>query len=98
MKITRLISESDFADYQPPKPTAQPFNGHHKQWVEACKTGSPTGTNFNYAGALTETVLLGVVAFRAGKKIEWDGPNMKVTNISEANRLLKTEYRKGWEV
>lgn len=64
--------------------------------MAACKTGSPTGCNFDYAGALTETVLLGNVAFRTGKKLEWDGANLKVTSCPEAERLVRREYRRGW--
>ena len=53
-------------------------------------------SNFDYAGMLTETILLGNVAIVAGKKLEWDGPNLKVTNDADANQLLRREYRKGW--
>jgi hypothetical protein len=53
-------------------------------------------SNFNYAGMLTETILLGNVAMRAGKKLDWDGPNMKFTNNSDANKFLHFDYRKGW--
>ena len=56
----------------PPKPTLPRSPGHHAEWIEACKTGKPTGTSFDYAGPLTELVLLGNVALRAGRKIEWD--------------------------
>ncbi|MBL7039647.1 MAG: Gfo/Idh/MocA family oxidoreductase [Pirellulaceae bacterium] len=69
---------------------------HPQEWIAACKTGSPTGCNFEYAGPLTETVLLGTVAHRAGKKIEWDAENMKVTNCPEANEFIRREYRYGW--
>ena len=53
-------------------------------------------SNFDYAGMLTETILLGNVAMRAGKKLEWDGPSLKITNVPEADKYLQTEYRKGW--
>ena len=53
-------------------------------------------SNFDYAGLLTETILLGNVAMRVGKKIEWDGPGLQVTNSSEAAQYIKREYRKGW--
>ena len=58
----------------------------------------PTGCNFEYSGPLTETVLLGTVAHRAGKKIEWDAENMKVTNVPDANKYVQKEYRKGWQL
>ena len=56
--------------------------GHHAEWIDACKTGSPTGTSFDYAGPLTELVLLGNVVLCAGRKIEWDCANRCVTNGS----------------
>jgi hypothetical protein len=71
---------------------------HYHEWTEACRTGSATGTNFGYAGNLTETILLGTVAFRTGEKIEWDAAKMKVTNNLKANEYIRREYRKGWEL
>jgi len=53
-------------------------------------------SNFDYASRLTEMVLLGNIAIRAGKRIEWDAEKMSVTNLPEANRFVKREYRKGW--
>ena len=69
---------------------------HAEEWITACKTGSPTGCHFDYSGPLTETVLLGTVAHRAGRKLEWDAENMKVTNCPEANQFVRREYRRGW--
>ncbi len=71
---------------------------HHRQWIAACKTGSSTGSNFDYAGPFTEIVLLGNVAYRTGKTIQYDPQQMKVTNVPSANDLLDKEYRRGWEV
>jgi hypothetical protein len=62
------------------------------------KTGAATTCNFGYGSMLTETVLLGNVAYRSGKRIEWDRPSMKVTNFPEANRYLRREYRTGWSL
>jgi predicted dehydrogenase len=77
-------------------------DGMKAEWVEAIRNGKPeiAMSNFDYAALLTETILLGNVAIRAGrgKKLEWDGPNMRVTNWPEAERYIKGEYRKGWEV
>jgi hypothetical protein len=70
--------------------------GHYKEWLEACKGGKKAGANFDYGGPLTEMVLLGNVAIRTGKKLDWDGPNMKVTNVPEANEYLHRPYRGGW--
>ena len=54
--------------------------------------------NFGYAGPLTEMVLLGCVAMRARERVEWDGPNMKITNVPEANTFLRRTYRNGWKL
>ena len=62
----------------------------------ACKTGSPTTCNFDYSGALAEAVLLGNVAYRSGKKLEWDAENLKATDCPEADRYIRLEYRQGW--
>ena len=91
-----LLPEADFKDYKPPEPTIPTSIGHHKEWIEACKTGSPTTCNFDYSGALTEAVLLGTVAYRVGQKLDWDPVDLKATNCPEADRYLRREYRKGW--
>jgi hypothetical protein len=54
--------------------------------------------DFSYSGPFTETVLIGIAAFRSGKKLEWDGMAMKARNAPEADQYIKREYRKGWEV
>ena len=91
-----LWPEKKFTDYQPPEPSIPPSIGHHKEWIVACKTGSETTCNFDYSGAVTESLLLGNMAFRTGQELQWDGVNMKVTNCPEANNFLQREYRKGW--
>ena len=92
----QLYPEAKFADYQPPEPTIPDSIGHHQEWIVACKTGSPTTCNFDYSGALSEAVLLGNVAYRAGQKLQWDAKNLKATNCPEADRYLRREYRPGW--
>jgi predicted dehydrogenase len=74
--------------------------GMKREWVAAIKANRPevAFSNFNIAGMLTETILLGNAAMKAGKLLEWDGPNLKFTNAPEANYLLKREYRSGWSV
>ena len=68
------------------------------EWIQACKTGSPTTCNFDYSGALTEAVLLGNVAYRTGEQLEWDAATLKATNCPQADQFLHREYRKGWEL
>lgn len=92
----RLLPEKQFEGFVPPKPTIPNSIGHHKEWVEACKKGGPTTCNFDYSGALTEAVLLGNVAYRLGKPINWDAANLKAVGEPEAERLIRKEYRRGW--
>ncbi len=94
----KLLPEEQFADFEPPAPSLPRSAGHHKEWIQACKTGSPTTCNFAYAGALTETVLLGDVAYRAGHRLDWNGLLLKVTNSGTAMNYIRTEYRRGWEL
>jgi len=69
---------------------------HHKEWIAACKVGLPTKSNFDYAARLAEIVLLGNVALRVGKRIEWDAEKMQATNCPEAEPLIDRPYRDGW--
>lgn len=94
----RLLPEKQFEGFTPPKPTIPNSIGHHKEWVEACKTGGTTTCNFDYSGALTESVLLGNVAYRLGKPITWDAANLKAVGEPEAERFLRKEYRSGWSL
>ncbi len=92
----KLYPQEKFADFKPPEPTIPNSVGHHKEWIVACKTGGATTCNFDYSGALSEAVLLGVVAYRVGRKIQWDAAKLKATGCPEADKYLRREYRKGW--
>jgi predicted dehydrogenase len=94
----RLFPEDQFKDFTPPPKSIPDSIGHHQEWILACKTGSPTLCNFDYSGALTETVLLGTVAYRSGKTLQWDAADLRVKNAPEAEKFLRREYRKGWEL
>jgi predicted dehydrogenase len=94
----RLLPESQFAGFVPPPPFIPDSIGHYNEWLQACQTGSPTSCNFDYAGALSEAVLLGNVAYRAGTKLEWDATALKVKNCKEAMNYVNRDYRKGWAV
>ena len=94
----RLFPVEKFKGYEPPKPTIPRSIGHHAEWIKACKDGSPTTCNFDYSGALSEAVLLGNVAFRAGQPLEWDAEKLKATNYPDADQFISKKYRKGWEV
>ena len=94
----RLIPESKMQAYKRPPKTIRRVKGHHRDWIDACKGGNAASSNFDYAGPLTEMVLLGQVALRTGKKIYWDGPNLKATNAPEADKYIKPVFREGWSL
>jgi len=93
-----LLPLEKFKDFQAPKRSIPPSIGHHKEWIQACKTGSPTLCNFDYSGRLNENLLLGTVACRVGQKLEWDAKALKATNCPEADRFIRKKYRPGWEL
>jgi len=99
----RLIPESRMKEYKKSPQTLPRSPGHHREWINACKGGPPAGSNFDVAGPLAEVVLLGNIAIRLGQKLYenglklyYDGPNMKITNLPEANQYIRSEYRQGW--
>lgn len=100
-----VISDSGSIEQITGAPQKLPSNnggddGMKQEWVAAIKAGRPeiALSNFEYAAKLTETILLGNVAMKAGKLLEWDGPNLSFKNVPEANQFLKREYRKGWSI
>jgi predicted dehydrogenase len=93
-----LLPADRFAGFKRPEPLIPASIGHHAEWVEAIKSGGSTTCNFDYSGALTEAVLLGTVAYRAGEPLAWDGAQFKITNSARGQQLLHKEYRKGWEL
>lgn len=96
----RLLPEEKFADFKRPDQWIAPSIGHHAEWIQACKENRPDAPTcaFGYAGRLTETVLLGMVSFKADAKIEWDAEAARVTNVESANQFLSREYRAGWSL
>jgi predicted dehydrogenase len=94
----KLLPEKQFAGFVPPPKSIPDSIGHHREWVEACRKNDPSATlcHFDYSGPLSEAVLLGNVAYRSGKSIEWDAKTMQIANAPEAAQFLQYEYRKGW--
>ncbi|MFI5380724.1 MAG: Gfo/Idh/MocA family oxidoreductase [Tepidisphaerales bacterium] len=101
---TRLVipygRQADMSYYKPrPKDQMIPSMGNFQtEWINACKGNLKTTCNFEYAGNMIEMMLLGLVAYRVGKKLEYDGAAGKVTNSDEANALLSRKYRDGWTI
>jgi len=85
-------------DSKKPAATLPRSPGHHREWLDACKGGQPAGSNFAYGARLTEIVLLGVLALRSGRRIEWDAANVKAKGLPEADALIRERTRKGWEI
>jgi len=94
----KFTPDSKVKNFPPPAPSLERSPGHHKEFVEACQGKRLSNmAHFDYAGPFTEMVLLGNLAVRTGKKVEWDGPKMRAKNIN-VSRLVKPIRRKGWEV
>jgi len=94
----RLIPESRMRDFQQPPKTLPRSPGNYREWIDACKSGKPGGANFEFEAPVTEALLLGNVALRTGKKLYWDAPGMKVTNLPEAQQYVTAEYRSGFTI
>lgn len=93
-----LLPTEEFAEFERPAPFIPKSLGHHAEWLHACKTGDPTTCNFEYAGWLTEANHLGNVAYRVGKKLEWNAAEMRCENTTEAEPFIRRDYRQGWSL
>ena len=92
----RLLPEERFRGVELPKQTIPRSVGHHREWLQAIIGGGTTTCNFEYSGALSETVLLGNVAYKAGGKLQYDARMGRVTGPANAEQYLQREYRRGW--
>ncbi len=113
------LNNGDLLTFEDTEKNILPENGHNASWIEACKEGfgkekhKALTSSFDYAGPLTESVLMGNLAIRSynlrkpkgnryeypgRKKLLWDGDNMKITNFDEANQFVKRTYRDGWKL
>jgi predicted dehydrogenase len=91
-----LLPEKRFREFRMPRVGGQ---DHYRQFVEACRGNGLTSAPFDYSGPLTESVLLGCLATRfVDSTLEWDAENLRVTNLADANRFVRRQYRRGWEV
>jgi predicted dehydrogenase len=86
-----------FAYTRPPK-TLPRVAGHHADWLQGCKGGTPPCSNFEYGARLTEFMLLGTLALRTGKVLKWDAAGVTVPNAPNAQPMIEGTYRKGWEL
>lgn len=92
----RLLPEKQFADFQVPAKSLTRTTGHYSEWIQAAKGGKPANCNWEFGGRMVEVALLGTLAARTGRILEWDTKTLTITNDSEANRLVNPPYRTGW--
>jgi predicted dehydrogenase len=93
----KLLPEKDFAGFEAPPQTIPKSPGFYREWIAACKGGPEATCNFDYSGPMSETVLLGNVAYRAGG-FDWDAASLTAKGNDRAGQYLREEYRKGWEL
>ena len=97
----RLVPETKMREYKRPEKTIPRSPGIHEEWIEAIKAGKKSTSDFSYAGALTEVMLLANIAVRMQEhytKLEWDGQKMEFTNLPDANQYIHKKYRPGWSL
>ncbi len=104
----RLSPAQDFVGVQTTKPEKGPAGTDSgedafmkKEWADAIRAGKPAlaSSNFDYAARLTEAMLLGNIAVRfAGQRLDWDAAQLRFANAGPASKLVRTEYRKGWDL
>jgi len=93
-----LLPRREFEGYQPPPKSLPRPKSHYTEWLNACRGIGQPLSNFTYASVLTESLLLGSLALRLGKKIEWDAEKMEVKNNPQANQFITPQFRPGWSL
>ncbi len=94
----RIIPEKKMQEVGKRPWTVEGYGDHMGSWLKACREGTPTASNFSFAAAVTEVALLGSIALRHGRKLQWDAEKMRFPNEPEADKFLRAELRKGWNV
>jgi predicted dehydrogenase len=95
---SRILTEDREERFADTERTLERRSGTWGEWMEACKGGQEAACSFEWAGPLAELVLLGNIAIRTGRQLEWDGEEMEFTNHEAANDYLGYEYRDGWSL
>ena len=95
-KLTITSPTAKAADYQPPPPFLTRSQETYTDWIQSCKSGNPSASNFDVAGPFTEWITMGCIACRVSGKLEWDPVKLRITNNKEANKFVKPTFRKGW--
>ena len=94
----KFLPEKDFVGYELPAPSIPRSVGHHREWLDGIKENKATTCHFLYGAPLTETGLIGNVAFRTGETIEWNGKRGRARNSRTVTQLLEHRYRDGWRL
>ena len=95
---TRLLPVDKMKNYEFPPEMLPRSPGHYRDWIRACKGGSPACSNFNISSPFTEWIALGAIATKLNCRLEWDAEQMKITNNEMADQLLKPVVRNGWKI
>lgn len=93
-----LFPKSRNDQWQPPAPSLRRSPGHHRQWIDAIKGGDVCQSNFGYGAKLTEITLLGLLALRTGKIVQWDANGMKSDGSRDSEAIIHGSYRAGWQL
>lgn len=93
-----IVTRAKNKGFTPPRKILPRTKDHYLEFVEAAKGGKPASCNFDFGGLLTEIVLVGTIAQRTGKVLEWDGPNGRFTNSEAGNELIQPPFRSGWSI
>jgi predicted dehydrogenase len=93
-----LLPEDKFRDFEPPPKTLRRVEDHYGEWTQACKEGKETVCPVTFGCEMTEMALLGTLALRTRRVLQWDAGNMRVTNNRQANDFIDPPYRDGWEL
>jgi hypothetical protein len=94
----RLFPEALRAGYIKPAPSLPRSPGHLREWLDACKGGPPAGSDFDHGARLTEIALVGALAVRTGRRIDWDAENMAAKGFRDADFFIREPYRPGWNM
>ena len=93
----RLIPQAKMDAYTPPPKTLPRSPGNDREWLDACRGAGPKpGANFEFEGMVTETLLLGNVSLRTGRKLIWDRAELSAVNLPDAAAYIRPPYRAGW--
>jgi predicted dehydrogenase len=93
----KLLPEKQWKDFTPPAKTLMRSIGHYREWIRACKGGPPANCQWGFAGRMVETALLGTLAARTARVLEWKSKDLSITNDAEANGYVNPPRRAGWE-